>query len=157
MMNFTKSGNHNSSFTATAIWRMTRLQRGEDIDDENVLCSDSEDWDDDPQGVGEQGFAHFTRSLPVIYLRQWLNEKPEHTNFCSKQIPPGTQFDSLSSIAVGAMATPAAAARATSQKKTSSTKAKNKDILVKLVAELKDRHGESLFALALLSLQILRR
>jgi hypothetical protein len=92
--------------------------------------------------VGEQGFVHFTRSLPVIYLRQWLNEKPEHTNFCSKQIPPGAQFDSLSSVAVGAMATPASAARTTSQKKTSSTKAKNKDMLVELVAELKDRRGE---------------
>jgi hypothetical protein len=78
MTNFTKSGNHNSSFTATAIRCMNRLQHGENIDDENVSCTDSENWDDDPQGVGERGFVHFTRSLPVIYLRQWLNEKPEH-------------------------------------------------------------------------------
>jgi hypothetical protein len=42
MMNFTKSGNHNSSFTATAIRRMARLQRGENIDDDNVSCTDSE-------------------------------------------------------------------------------------------------------------------
>jgi hypothetical protein len=41
--NFTKSGNHNSSFTATAIQQMTRLQHGEEIDDEDVSCSGSED------------------------------------------------------------------------------------------------------------------
>jgi hypothetical protein len=59
MTNFTKSGNHNSSFTATAIRQMKRLQHREEIDDEDLSCSDSEDWDDDPQGVGERGFAHF--------------------------------------------------------------------------------------------------
>jgi hypothetical protein len=47
-------------------------------------------------------------------------------------------LDSLSSIAVGAMATPSPAARPTSQKKTSSTKAKNKDFLIELVVELQD-------------------
>jgi hypothetical protein len=62
--------------------------------------------------VGKQGFVHFTRSLPVISLRQWLDKKPEHINFnfCSKQIPPAAQLDSHSGVAVGTMATPAPAA-----------------------------------------------
>jgi hypothetical protein len=117
MTNVTKSGNHNSSFTATAFCQRARFQCGEEIDNEDVTCSGSEDGEDDPQGVGEQGFAHFTRSLPVIYLRQWLNKKLEHTNFCSKQIPPAALLDSLSSIAVGTMATPAPTAQPTSKKR----------------------------------------
>jgi hypothetical protein len=64
------------------------------------------------------------------------------TNFCSKQIPPSAQLDSLSSLAVGTMGTPAQSGQASSQKKTSSTKAKSKDILIELVTELKDRRGE---------------
>jgi hypothetical protein len=92
--------------------------------------------------VGERGFAHFTRSLPIIYLRQWLNEKPDHANFCSKQIPPSAQLDSLSSVAVGTMRTTAQSGQASSQKKTSSNKAKSKDILIELVTELKDKRGE---------------
>jgi hypothetical protein len=111
-------------------------------DDEDISCSGSEGWDDDQKGIGEWGFSHFTRFLPVIYLRQGLNEKPDHTNFCSKQIPPAPQLGRLTGIAVGTMQTPALTVQVSSKKKTS--KAKSKDVLVKLVTELKDRRGKSL-------------
>jgi hypothetical protein len=142
MTNFTKSGNHNSSFTAVAMKNMATLQGGQNEGEESVSSSSSNNnIEEDPDGVAERGFSHFTRSLPVIYLRQWLNKKPEHTNFCSRKLPAAAQLDSLSTAASGTMRTPAPTT-ATGKRK-SSSKNKNKDILVELVTELKDRRGNN--------------
>ncbi len=108
MTNFTKSGNRNSSFTAISVKNMVRLQDGENDGGNNSSReSNSNEIDEDPEGVGERGFSQFTWSIPVIYLRQWLNEKPEQTNFCSRKLPVAAQFDSLTGVASGTMQTPA--------------------------------------------------
>jgi hypothetical protein len=76
MTNFTKSGNYNHSFTASIMKDMLRLQGGEK-DGENTSSSESStnDIDEDPEGAGERGFSHLTRSLPVIYLRLQYQQK----------------------------------------------------------------------------------
>jgi hypothetical protein len=106
MVNFTKSGNHASSFTAEVMRELRRQEKGKSravdangiANDSSVESSEDEDEEydvaEDPEGTGEKGFANFTRSLVVIYLRQWLNEKPEQTNFCSRQLPIDAQSDS---------------------------------------------------------------
>ncbi len=63
---------------------------------------DFDEVEEDPEGIGDKGFANFTRSLVVIYLCQWLNEKPEQTNFCKLQMPVKAQSDSLAA-AVGSI------------------------------------------------------
>jgi hypothetical protein len=63
--------------------------------------------EDNPEGIGEGGFANFTRSLVVLYLRQWLNEKPQQTNFCSHQLPIEAQSDSLAPASVSGAASAA--------------------------------------------------
>jgi hypothetical protein len=68
LTNFTKSGNHNSSFTAMAKCKILQLQRGEQNDDEEDSNEEGEELDEDPEGVNEHEFAHFTRLLPEIYL-----------------------------------------------------------------------------------------
>jgi hypothetical protein len=39
--------------------------------------------EDDEFGMEEGRFCCFANSLPVIYLRMWLNEKPHMTSFVS--------------------------------------------------------------------------
>ncbi len=123
---------------------MVKLQGGEN-DGENSSSSEcnSNEIDEDSEGVGERGFSHVTRSLPVIYLRQWLNEKQEKTNLCSRKLPVAAQLDSLSGVASGTMQTPAPG-KAVEKKRGSTKKTKkNKDILVELITELKDRKGNN--------------
>jgi hypothetical protein len=78
MINFTKSGNHNSSFTKAAIIAMR---------DQGLVDTAEEDFDvadadmDDIFGVEEGGFCNFTNSIVIIYLRMWLNERPGLVNF----------------------------------------------------------------------------
>jgi hypothetical protein len=54
-----------------------------------------DDWDgaDDEFGLEKGGWCSFTNSLPIIYLRMWLNEKPNSTSFISRQTPPDVQLD----------------------------------------------------------------
>jgi hypothetical protein len=84
MVNFTESGNHSSSFTAVAM-RLIKLQEAQQSTASGTTSTPSlsstvkedeelNDVEDDPEGIGEGGFANFTRSLVVVYLRQWLNE-----------------------------------------------------------------------------------
>jgi hypothetical protein len=51
------------------------------------------DGADDEFGLETGGWCSFMNSLPIIYLRMWLNEKPTLTSFVSRQIPPDIQFD----------------------------------------------------------------
>ena len=99
MVNFTKSGNHNSNFTKAAM--MVLRQQG-------VLDTTEEDFDeadeDDVFGVEEGGFCNFTNSILIIYLRMWLNERPGLVNFASRQIPGPMQLDSMAAAAVPAPA-----------------------------------------------------
>jgi hypothetical protein len=110
MVNFTKSGNHPGSFTAAAMHEMRQQEREKlkasgtaSTANEGTLSTaltleDDDKFDEveeDPEGTGDKGFANFTRSIIIIYLRQWLNEKPEQTNFCSWQMPVKVQSDSL--------------------------------------------------------------
>ena len=64
MVNFTKSGNHNSNFTQAAMSALGVLQV-EDMED-----------DDDVLGTEEGGFCCFTNSVIIIYLRMRVNQNP---------------------------------------------------------------------------------
>jgi hypothetical protein len=44
-------------------------------------------WDGDEFGMESGGWCWFTRSLPIIYLQMWLNEKTNLTQFVSWQVP----------------------------------------------------------------------
>jgi hypothetical protein len=83
MVNFTKSGNHNSNFTQAAMSALGVLQVEEMEDDEDVLGSE--------EGV----FFCFTNSVIIIYLRMWVNQNQEMAGFASRQIPSGMQIDTL--------------------------------------------------------------
>ena len=83
MVNFTKSGNHDSSFTRAAMVTQRRMS-GESTS----ITSEDEELDDgngnnDEFGVKTGGWCCFTNSLPIIYLRMWLNDKPQLTSFVS--------------------------------------------------------------------------
>jgi hypothetical protein len=49
--------------------------------------------DDDEFGMETGGWCCFTNSLPIVYLRMWLNEKPNLTSFVTRQIPQDIQLD----------------------------------------------------------------
>ncbi len=121
MMNYTKSGNHNSNFTKAAM--MVLREQG-------VLDTTEEDFDeadeDDAFGVEEGRFCNFTNSILIIYLRMWLNERPGLVNFVSRQILGPMQLDS--------MATAVAAAPASSKK--SEDKRRSPDLLANAIKEL---------------------
>jgi hypothetical protein len=91
MVNFTKSSNHDSSFTRAAMvtqWRMLGESTSITSEDEEL-----DDGDNDKFGVETGGWCCFTNSLPIIYLRMWLNDKPQITSFVSQQIPPDVLLD----------------------------------------------------------------
>jgi len=106
------------------------------VNDLSSCSSNDDNYDDeveeDPEGIGDKGFANFTRSLVVIYLHQWLNKKPGQTDFCSQQMPVEAQSDSL---AVGLTAT--ASDSGSSTKKWKRSKINNKDVLMDIVTEIK--------------------
>ncbi len=60
----------------------------DDDDEDNI------DGEDDKFGMETGGWCCFMNSLPIIYLRMWLNEKPNLTSFVSRQIPTDVQPDS---------------------------------------------------------------
>jgi len=61
----------------------------------SITSEDEEldDGDNDKFGVETGGWCCFTNSLPIIYLRMWLNDKPQITSFVSQQIPPDVLLD----------------------------------------------------------------
>jgi hypothetical protein len=70
MVNFTKSGNHDSSFTRAA---MLALKNDGDNNRESVSFDllnddDLDDGHDDEFGMESGGWCCFTNSLPIIYL-----------------------------------------------------------------------------------------
>jgi hypothetical protein len=73
IINFKKSGNHNSSFTKEA---MKALQKETDPDAESVQSS-------------------IHSGIVAIYLWLCLNERPGLTNFVSHQLPDEIQVDSM--------------------------------------------------------------
>jgi hypothetical protein len=96
IVNVTKSGNHDSSCTKAAMVALKKAQGdassltsslNDDYDDDNI------DGTDDEFGMETGGWCCFMNSLPIIYLRMWLNEKPNFTSFVSRQIPPDVQLD----------------------------------------------------------------
>ncbi len=94
-VNFTKSGNHDSSFTRAAMLALKK-NNGEDSNESESSLNDddiNEDSDDD-FGMEGGGWCCFTNSLPIVYLLMWLNEKPNLTSFVSHQIPADIQCDS---------------------------------------------------------------
>jgi hypothetical protein len=130
MINFTKSGNHNSNFTKAAIIALR---------DQGLLETTEEDFDDadedDVFGVEEGGFCNFTNSIVIIYLRMWLNERPGLVNFVSRQIPGQIQVDSM-----------ATSAAAVSETKNSQAQRRSPDLLasaIKELAEARKRPAES--------------
>lgn len=151
MVNFTKSGNHASSFTAAAMREIkrqekTKLKVTDTSGKEDASLSDSsleeeedfDDMEDDPEGIGDKGFSNFTRSLVVIYLRQWLNEKPEQTNFCSRQLPIEAQSDSLAVAVSSSGASGVSTLTTTSSKKKKRSKVTGMDVMMDLVTEMRE-------------------
>ncbi len=133
MINFTKSGNHNSNFTKAAII---------DLRDKGLIETNENDFDeadeDDVFSVEEGGFCCFTNSIVIIYLRMWLNERPGLVNFVSRQIPGEMQVDS--------MVTDGAAASAKKAKEENASQRRSPDLLasaIKELAEARKRPAES--------------
>jgi hypothetical protein len=90
-VNFTKSGNHQSSFTRAAMMSLKSSTSTIESDD---LHSDDEDEEADEFGMEDGGFCCFTNSLPIVYLRLWLNVKDVMTDFVTREIPSDVQLDS---------------------------------------------------------------
>jgi hypothetical protein len=68
MVNFTKSGSHESSFTRVAM----RVLLNDDDKSSNGGSDDIDepsDMEADEFGVDQGGFCCFTNSLPIVYLR----------------------------------------------------------------------------------------
>jgi len=157
MVNFTKSGNHASSFTAEVMRELRRQEKGKSravdangiANDSSVESSEDEDEEydvaEDPEGTGEKGFANFTRSLVVIYLRQWLNEKPEQTNFCSRQLPIDAQSDSLATAATTTTATLSSTKK---RKKKQTGREAVLDLVTELIETRKNKTSSTAFGLA---------
>ncbi len=97
LTNFTKSGNHSSSFTATAISIFNCNGVNRMMRKVKTCMMIQKQWESGHLLISP------TRSLSVMYLRNWVKGKPEHTNFCSKQILPAAQLDSQFSAVVGNM------------------------------------------------------
>jgi hypothetical protein len=95
LVNFTKSGNHESSFMKAA---MASFKKKEVMQAPLHLI---QCWtmmmtsviDGDEFGMENGGWCCFMNSLPIIYLHKWLNENPNLTSFVSRQILPNVQLD----------------------------------------------------------------
>jgi len=97
IVNFTKSGNHDSSFTRAAMLSLNKIDNNnnnESSSSSSLNDDDVHEGDDDEFGMESGGWCCFTNSLPVVYLRMWLNEKPDLTSSVSRQIPQDVQLDS---------------------------------------------------------------
>jgi hypothetical protein len=47
--------------------------------------NDDDEVEENPEGIGDKGFADFTRSLVVIYLHQWLNKSLDKLTFAANK------------------------------------------------------------------------
>jgi len=106
MTKFTKSGNHDSSFTKAAILvlHVKMLLMSSNTSStaseytNTVDNSATEEEDEDPNGVEEGGFCSFTTSLPVIYSWIWLDKNPALTSFISQKVPMKVQLDTIRAV-----------------------------------------------------------
>ncbi len=102
---------------------------------------------EDAEGIGDKGYAHFTRSFVIIYMCQGLNEMPEQTNFCSWQLPVEAQSDILAA-AIGSAARGTVAAMTSGQvsamasysasKKKKWSKISGKELIMDFVTKIKE-------------------
>ncbi len=72
-------------------------------DGESISCDidEASDKEVDEFGIDQGGFCCFMNNLPIVYLRMWLNEKPQMTSFISQRIPdeqPAKGIERLVSI-----------------------------------------------------------
>jgi hypothetical protein len=96
IVNFTKSGNHDSSFTKAAMVTLNVTESNKDTDSitsNSLNDDDCNEGDDDEFGMETGGWCCFANSLPIVYLRMWLNEKPNLTSSVTRQIPQDVQLD----------------------------------------------------------------
>jgi hypothetical protein len=95
MVNFTKSGNHESSFTRVAMRVLLNAADKSSNDGDSISgnIDKASDEEADEFGTDQGGFCCFTNSQPIVYLRMWLNEKPHMTSFISQRIPDECQLD----------------------------------------------------------------
>jgi hypothetical protein len=69
------------------------------ITSDSILNDDDlNEGDDDEFGMETGGWCCFTNSLPITYLRMWLNDKP-NTSFIIRQIPQDVQLDTANAMA----------------------------------------------------------
>jgi hypothetical protein len=82
-------GNHDSSFTKAAIVAYNRMESKNDSDSSSNSLKDADcnEGNDDEFGMETGDWCCSSNSLPIFYLRMWLNEKPNLTSFVSFQIP----------------------------------------------------------------------
>jgi hypothetical protein len=91
--NFTKSGNHNSSFTRAAMRALANSDNNSDNSSigSNTTINSNEEANEFSTDPG--GWCCFTNRLPIVYLRMLLNERPNMTSFISQKIPDECQLD----------------------------------------------------------------
>ncbi len=97
MVNFTKSDNHESSFTRVAMRVLLNAEDKSSNDGDSISgdIDEASGEEADEFGVDQGGFCCFMNSLPIVYLRMWLNEKPHMTSFTSRRIPDECQLDAM--------------------------------------------------------------
>ena len=88
MTNFTKSGNHQSSFTKSAILTLSG-DASNNVDDQGNAA-----FEEDVDGMIDGGFCKFTNSIPVIYLRLWMNLRQGIDSFVMQEVPNEIRVDS---------------------------------------------------------------
>ncbi len=83
IVNFTKSGNQDSSFTRAAMLPLNKMNNDNCQSFESLSLNeyDVHEGDDNGFGMESGGWCCFTNSLPVVYLQMRLNEEPDLTSF----------------------------------------------------------------------------
>ncbi len=88
MVSFTKSGNHDSSFTKAAMIAL-KIVRGDMVSVTSADSALNDDYliegDDDEFGMDSSGWCNFTNSLPIIYLQMWLNKSQILQNLLARK------------------------------------------------------------------------
>ena len=69
---------------------MAKSNTESDTEDDNNAASGGKDV-----GMKKGGFCNFTKCLPVVYLRMWLNEIPRQDRFVARKMRNNMQRDSL--------------------------------------------------------------
>lgn len=142
MVNFTKSGYHESSFTRVAM----RVLLNDDDKTSNHGSDDIDEPSDkvaDEFGVDQGGFCCFTNSLPIVFLRMWLNEKPHMTSFVSHKIPDECQLDTTDENNKKRKASAAISAESQSKKKQKSPSESIADTFTAFVQSRQDQQKQN--------------